>query len=206
MKLYQLMVEHTPEEENLDWTKIEPSVNLLKSPKGTWQHDWHHATLWCQVDIFFWRILWLQEEVKMRLPSLLMWLCWTDSGHVKVIVAALFPPPHRQYWRSYRKLPGHTPHWLEGLPASVVLSAGNRGVCCSGSGGLSEETGEEQEVLLRTEEKRCLLCDELFSSQQVEHIQCEFFSPKDCTNVCIIEALRWEWIMVAGDFDRKLQN
>ncbi|XP_069566162.1 vesicular integral-membrane protein VIP36 isoform X1 [Brachyistius frenatus] len=33
MKLYQLMVEHTPEEENLDWTKIEPSVNLLKSPK-----------------------------------------------------------------------------------------------------------------------------------------------------------------------------
>lgn len=35
MKLYQLMVEHTPEEENLDWTKIEPSVSLLKSPKGT---------------------------------------------------------------------------------------------------------------------------------------------------------------------------
>uniref|UniRef100_A0A671UQK6 Lectin, mannose-binding 2 n=1 Tax=Sparus aurata TaxID=8175 RepID=A0A671UQK6_SPAAU len=33
MKLYQLMVEHTPEEENLDWTKIEPSVSLLKSPK-----------------------------------------------------------------------------------------------------------------------------------------------------------------------------
>uniref|UniRef100_A0A3B3ZXA8 L-type lectin-like domain-containing protein n=1 Tax=Periophthalmus magnuspinnatus TaxID=409849 RepID=A0A3B3ZXA8_9GOBI len=34
MKLYQLMVEHSPEEENLDWTKIEPSVSLLKSPKG----------------------------------------------------------------------------------------------------------------------------------------------------------------------------
>ncbi|XP_039629873.1 vesicular integral-membrane protein VIP36 isoform X2 [Polypterus senegalus] len=33
MKLYQLMVEHTPEEENVDWTKIEPSVSLLKSPK-----------------------------------------------------------------------------------------------------------------------------------------------------------------------------
>uniref|UniRef100_A0A3B3ZWF3 L-type lectin-like domain-containing protein n=1 Tax=Periophthalmus magnuspinnatus TaxID=409849 RepID=A0A3B3ZWF3_9GOBI len=33
MKLYQLMVEHSPEEENLDWTKIEPSVSLLKSPK-----------------------------------------------------------------------------------------------------------------------------------------------------------------------------
>uniref|UniRef100_A0A669EC21 Lectin, mannose-binding 2 n=1 Tax=Oreochromis niloticus TaxID=8128 RepID=A0A669EC21_ORENI len=33
MKLYQLMVEHTAEEENLDWTKIEPSVSLLKSPK-----------------------------------------------------------------------------------------------------------------------------------------------------------------------------
>uniref|UniRef100_A0A8D0CXT3 Lectin, mannose-binding 2 n=1 Tax=Sander lucioperca TaxID=283035 RepID=A0A8D0CXT3_SANLU len=33
MKLYQLMVEHTPEEENQDWTKIEPSVSLLKSPK-----------------------------------------------------------------------------------------------------------------------------------------------------------------------------
>lgn len=34
MKLFQLMVEHTPEEENIDWTKIEPSVNFLKSPKG----------------------------------------------------------------------------------------------------------------------------------------------------------------------------
>lgn len=35
MKLFQLMVEHTPDEENIDWTKIEPSVNFLKSPKGT---------------------------------------------------------------------------------------------------------------------------------------------------------------------------
>lgn len=34
MKLFQLMVEHTPDEENIDWTKIEPSVNFLKSPKG----------------------------------------------------------------------------------------------------------------------------------------------------------------------------
>lgn len=34
MKLYQLMVDHSPEEENLDWTKIEPSVSLFKSPKG----------------------------------------------------------------------------------------------------------------------------------------------------------------------------
>jgi len=34
MKMYQLMVEHTPEEDNQDWTKIEPSVSLLKSPKG----------------------------------------------------------------------------------------------------------------------------------------------------------------------------
>ncbi|KAM9129802.1 vesicular integral-membrane protein VIP36 [Pangshura tecta] len=33
MKLFQLMVEHPPEEENIDWTKIEPSVSLLKSPK-----------------------------------------------------------------------------------------------------------------------------------------------------------------------------
>ncbi|XP_007555099.1 vesicular integral-membrane protein VIP36 isoform X2 [Poecilia formosa] len=33
MKLYQLMVDHSPEEENLDWTKIEPSVSLFKSPK-----------------------------------------------------------------------------------------------------------------------------------------------------------------------------
>uniref|UniRef100_A0A8D0WPK1 Lectin, mannose binding 2 n=1 Tax=Sus scrofa TaxID=9823 RepID=A0A8D0WPK1_PIG len=33
MKLFQLMVEHTPDEENIDWTKIEPSVNFLKSPK-----------------------------------------------------------------------------------------------------------------------------------------------------------------------------
>lgn len=39
MKLYQLMVEHTPEEENLDWTKIEPSVSLLKSPKGLFGGD-----------------------------------------------------------------------------------------------------------------------------------------------------------------------
>ncbi|KAG2455280.1 TMED9 protein, partial [Polypterus senegalus] len=37
MKLYQLMVEHTPEEENVDWTKIEPSVSLLKSPKGNYR-------------------------------------------------------------------------------------------------------------------------------------------------------------------------
>lgn len=35
MKLFQLMVEHSPDEENIDWTKIEPSVNFLKSPKGT---------------------------------------------------------------------------------------------------------------------------------------------------------------------------
>uniref|UniRef100_A0A8K9V4T1 Lectin, mannose-binding 2 n=1 Tax=Oncorhynchus mykiss TaxID=8022 RepID=A0A8K9V4T1_ONCMY len=33
MKMYQLMVEHTPDEDSLDWTKIEPSVSLLKSPK-----------------------------------------------------------------------------------------------------------------------------------------------------------------------------
>ncbi|XP_023650788.1 vesicular integral-membrane protein VIP36 [Paramormyrops kingsleyae] len=33
MKMYQLMVEHTPEEDSQDWTKIEPSVSLLKSPK-----------------------------------------------------------------------------------------------------------------------------------------------------------------------------
>ncbi len=34
MKMYQLMVEHTPEDDTQDWTKIEPSVSLLKSPKG----------------------------------------------------------------------------------------------------------------------------------------------------------------------------
>ncbi|KAG9469055.1 vesicular integral-membrane protein VIP36 [Eleutherodactylus coqui] len=33
MKLYQLVVEHSPDDENIDWTKIEPSVSLLKSPK-----------------------------------------------------------------------------------------------------------------------------------------------------------------------------
>ncbi|XP_041702973.1 vesicular integral-membrane protein VIP36-like isoform X2 [Coregonus clupeaformis] len=33
MKMYQLMVDHTPDEDSLDWTKIEPSVSLLKSPK-----------------------------------------------------------------------------------------------------------------------------------------------------------------------------
>lgn len=37
MKLYQLMVEHSPEEESQDWSKIEPSVSLLKSPKGRWR-------------------------------------------------------------------------------------------------------------------------------------------------------------------------
>lgn len=34
MKLFQLMVEHPVEDESVDWTKIEPSVSLLKSPKG----------------------------------------------------------------------------------------------------------------------------------------------------------------------------
>lgn len=38
MKMYQLMVEHTLEEDNQDWTKIEPSVSLLKSPKGSSLH------------------------------------------------------------------------------------------------------------------------------------------------------------------------
>nr|XP_004611574.1 unnamed protein product [Sorex araneus] len=33
VKLFQLMVEHTPDEESIDWTKIEPSVSFLKSPK-----------------------------------------------------------------------------------------------------------------------------------------------------------------------------
>ncbi|XP_053935973.1 vesicular integral-membrane protein VIP36 [Cuculus canorus] len=33
MKLFQLMVEHPLEDESVDWTKIEPSVSLLKSPK-----------------------------------------------------------------------------------------------------------------------------------------------------------------------------
>ncbi|CAO2596168.1 Vesicular integral-membrane protein VIP36 [Lemmus lemmus] len=33
IKLFQLMVERTPEEESIDWTKIEPGVSFLKSPK-----------------------------------------------------------------------------------------------------------------------------------------------------------------------------
>nr|XP_005492957.1 vesicular integral-membrane protein VIP36 [Zonotrichia albicollis] len=33
MKLFQLMVEHPVEDEAVDWTKIEPRVSLLKSPK-----------------------------------------------------------------------------------------------------------------------------------------------------------------------------
>uniref|UniRef100_A0A8I5ZUM0 Lectin, mannose-binding 2 n=1 Tax=Rattus norvegicus TaxID=10116 RepID=A0A8I5ZUM0_RAT len=33
IKLFQLTVERTPEEESIDWTKIEPGVNFLKSPK-----------------------------------------------------------------------------------------------------------------------------------------------------------------------------
>ena len=36
IKLFQLTVERTPEEESIDWTKIEPGVNFLKSPKGGW--------------------------------------------------------------------------------------------------------------------------------------------------------------------------
>jgi hypothetical protein len=36
------MVEHTPDEENIDWTKIEPGVNFLKSPKGTCAHGPPH--------------------------------------------------------------------------------------------------------------------------------------------------------------------
>lgn len=55
-----------------------------------------------------------------------------------------------------------------------MCSAGNRGVRCGGSCGFPEETGEEQEVLLRREKKRRLLGDELFSSRKIEHIQCEF--------------------------------
>ncbi|KAJ8254976.1 hypothetical protein GJAV_G00199510 [Gymnothorax javanicus] len=39
MKLYQLMVVHTPEEDNMDWTRIEPSVSLLKSPEGAKQNS-----------------------------------------------------------------------------------------------------------------------------------------------------------------------
>lgn len=34
VKLFQLMVEHTPDEDSIDWTKIEPSVSFLRSPKG----------------------------------------------------------------------------------------------------------------------------------------------------------------------------
>ncbi|XDV37056.1 hypothetical protein PO909_006740 [Leuciscus waleckii] len=33
MKMYQLMVEHTPEEDNQDWTKIEPSTILMIQPE-----------------------------------------------------------------------------------------------------------------------------------------------------------------------------
>lgn len=55
MKMYQLMVEHTAEEENLDWTKIEPSVSLLKSPKGDWL------------------------QIKYRKSSIMKWFCWIGS-------------------------------------------------------------------------------------------------------------------------------
>lgn len=43
MKLFQLMVEHPLEDESVDWTKIEPSVSLLKSPKG---ELWPQKPLW----------------------------------------------------------------------------------------------------------------------------------------------------------------
>lgn len=92
----------------------------------------------------------------------------------------------RQHWWSYWQLPWHPPHRLEGLPASAVCSAGNCSVCCGGSCGFPEETGEEQEVLLRREEKnliREVLWNELLSRWQIEHTQCEFFFSKDCTNV-----------------------
>lgn len=49
MKMYQLMVEHTAEEDNQDWTKIEPSVSLLKSPKGN-TTDLHLQTVLAEAD------------------------------------------------------------------------------------------------------------------------------------------------------------
>lgn len=56
----------------------------------------------------------------------------------------------RQHRRPHWKLPRDTTHRLEGLLAPALRSAWNCGVCCGGSGGVPEETGEEQEVLLRS--------------------------------------------------------
>lgn len=127
MKLYQLMVEHSPEEESQDWSKIEPSVSLLKSPKGRWRE-------------------------RVGPPQVGGAFLSLGLG----IVAGLLPLLGfcRQHRRPHRELPGNAAHRLEGLPAPAVLAAGNRGVCCGGSCGFPEETGEEQEVLLRRRRRR----------------------------------------------------
>lgn len=71
-----------------------------------------------------------------------------------------------------------------------MLAAGNRGVCCGGSCGFPEETGEEQEVLLRTEGGAAALpAQELWSGRHVGHVGLNLSS------VDAAEALRWGGIV-----------
>lgn len=167
MKLYQLMVEHTPEEENQDWTKIEPSVSLLKSPKGGFNMN----------------VSWNRVSPLLRVPSSRS--SWKWKGTWTLFFT------DRQHRRSDRQLPRHPPHGLEGLPASAVCSAGDRGVRRGGSRGFPEEAGEEQEVLL----KRGTSSERTVPRWQVEHMQCEFCFSEDCTNVCLWST-GWEWVVV----------
>lgn len=149
--MYQLMVEHTPEEDNQDWTKIEPSVSLLKSPKG------YTADVWLQ----------LAEGFFIQL--LVMFTCLL--------------PQNRQYWWSNGKFSKHTPHWLEGLPTSAVCPAGDCGLCSCWCCGLSEASGEEQEVLLNIRISK--------NSGDCRWKTLMWIS-YSCTNVDIVEMLDWK--------------
>lgn len=176
MKLYQLMVEHTPEEENQDWSKIEPSVSLLKSPKGTtvFSHILIHYVTFHSIllEVFFqlyWNLIYAHDVLPLHEVS-------TGSELNSLL--------YRQHWRPHWKLPRHAADRMEGLPASAVCSARNCGVWRSGSCSFPQKTGKEQEVLLRREwdeedKEDEFAVDWTVSRQQIEHIQCEFFS-KDC--------------------------
>lgn len=89
---------------------------------------------------------------------------------------------NRQYWWSDGKFPKHAPHWLEGVSASAVRSAGDRGLCRCWCRGLSEASREEQEVLLN---KR-------ISKNSGD---CRWKKNKNNVNfeqLCIIELLHWK--------------
>uniref|UniRef100_A0A5F9DGC4 Lectin, mannose binding 2 n=2 Tax=Oryctolagus cuniculus TaxID=9986 RepID=A0A5F9DGC4_RABIT len=120
MKLFQLMVEHTPDEENIDWTKIEPSVNFLKSPKGLaevhklpllvtnpWQHHPSHLFPCQQAGDSSPHPGRATRHVTERKrkgreredfhPPLLLWIC-SFSFHHTPSTGSLSKWPHRPGW------------------------------------------------------------------------------------------------------------